>query len=68
MLESDVKQLYNDWLVKDFGSMKKIEVRVWPLDSLFLYMSIVYVCKKGNIMYIISNNNDSIITKLEMHW
>ena len=28
MLESDVKQLYNDWLVKDFGSMKKIEV--WP--------------------------------------
>ena len=30
MLESDVKQLYYDWLVKDFGSMKKIEV--WPID------------------------------------
>ena len=32
MLESDVKQLYNDWLTKDFGSMKKIEV--WPVVSL----------------------------------
>ncbi len=36
MLESDVKQLYNDWLVKDFGSMKKIEV--WLLDSLVPYV------------------------------
>ena len=34
MLESDVKQLYNNWLTKDFGSMKKIEVHMVPVVSL----------------------------------
>lgn len=26
MLERETKQLYNDWLTKDFGPLKKIEV------------------------------------------
>ena len=39
MLEPEIKQLYNSWLTKDFGSMKKIEVMI---DSSIIETVYVY--------------------------